>query len=205
MSYSHSRTWRAPQYAERQKWQRVIEERNRLFPNSPFFHPDLDYKTQLTTTKQEKEACLAERAALLEGSYLRTNHSNVLSQQTVWCPQFKHGWQVDQWNLDVPKQFIAPWPSLQEYKYEGDDRVATGLHHGRFLPHPRYPGNETVNWGQIKFLPQYPFDQVGYALTPEEIFFANHEIPEMEVGDEEGEVLIGKELMAALDPQGIFD
>ena len=77
-----------------------------------------------------------------------TNQSAVLAKPTIFCPNYHLS---REWTL-------APWPSRQEVKYEGDDRIATDKLHGRFLPAPRVPGNGTVNWQQRTIVTPERFD-----------------------------------------------
>lgn len=64
------------------------------------------------------------------------NTSRVLGMKTIWC----HDWQNG-------KDEIAPWPSMQEMKWEGDDRAKTNC--GRFLPLPREQGAQGILWSQL--------------------------------------------------------
>ena len=121
----------------------------------------------------------------------KTNHSAVLSYETVFCPQWQQG-----------KENIAPWPGKSEMKYEGDDRISTDRLHGRFPGAPRVPGNETVNWQHRAVVDQYPFDDFYYPIpNAAEILMRTHWVEELEFSDEEGEKAIGKDLVDMLDPQ----
>lgn len=57
--------------------------------------------------------------------------------KTIWCMDWMNGKDDDP----------APWPSLAEMKWEGDDRAKTAC--GRFLPLPREPGAPGIPWGQL--------------------------------------------------------
>ncbi|KAK3696160.1 hypothetical protein LTR37_018131 [Vermiconidia calcicola] len=120
-----------------------------------------------------------------------TNHSNVLSHRTVFCPQSDKG-----------RENVAPWPSRSEMKYEGDDRISTDRLHGRFPGVPRVEGNDTVNWQHKATIEQYPFDDFYYPIPQAfEIIDRTHFVAELEFTDQEGEQILGKELMGLLDPQ----
>ncbi|KAF2190894.1 hypothetical protein K469DRAFT_736593 [Zopfia rhizophila CBS 207.26] len=101
----------------------------------------------------------------------------VLCEPTIWC----QGWEQG-------KEEIAPWPTWQEMKWEGDDRAKT--HVGRFLPLPREPGPEGLHWQQLSRLPQYPFDEVARIPTLEDTH-----LPVDEVDFEAGAELIGMALL----------
>ena len=63
-------------------------------------------------------------------------------------------------------------------------------------------GNETVNWQHRGIIAQFSFDDFYYPIPhPVEIFLRTHNVAELMVSDEDGEVLIGKDLMELLDPQ----
>ena len=123
------------------------------------------------------------------GKDFETNHSNVLSYETIWCPQWEKG-----------KENIADWPPKAESKYEGDDRISTDKLHRRYPGAPRVEGNDTVNWQHRAIIEQFPFDDFYYPIpNAVEIFLKTHWVDELEFKDEEGEEAIGKELMEALD------
>lgn len=108
---------------------------------------------------------------------LRDTRSLVLSQETIWR---NHGTD----NTSRPQ---APWPDSSERKHEGYQRVRSG--YKRFLPLPRVPGNQTVNWKQRSPMPTYEFDRVGQPIG-------------IEVGiDTDGtmEESIGRSFLAGID------
>ncbi|KAF1917122.1 hypothetical protein BDU57DRAFT_256354 [Ampelomyces quisqualis] len=109
------------------------------------------------------------------------NLSRVLGEQTIWC----HDW------LDG-KEEVAPWPSLAEYKWEGDDRAKTGV--GRFLPLAREEGPPGLPWNQLPCVEQFPMDQVARIPTMEDIY-----LPVDDQIEEEMEYLWSKELEEAMD------
>lgn len=129
------------------------------------------------------------------------HRSMVLAQPTIWLPPnqgqlsnkntissasglWLHELEAEKpdWPADaVHESLEAGWPCAQELKYEGDDRVATDVKHGRFLPVPRRPGNDTVNWQQLSFLEQHPFDLVFCGgnrkkHSEEEVFWSAHDV-----------------------------
>jgi hypothetical protein len=121
-----------------------------------------------------------------------TNLSPVLCLPTVFTPNYKLG-----------KDFIAPWPSRSEMKYEGDDRIATDKLHARFLGAPRVEGNETVNWQHRNVIEQYPLEIYNHIPTALEVFERTHHIPGLEADGEcveEAWHLLGRELYELLDP-----
>lgn len=177
---------------------------DRLFPQSPFVPWEMSdwlvhrqemvqaQGRQLQRALERKETQKKlEKSGLnplmkpFQGHEFKGNYSAVLCQQTIFCPN---------WHL---KKERAPWPSIQELKWEGDDRASTKV--GRFLPLPRQPDNPTVAWHHLRVLKQFYFDQVRLVPTMEDIFLPVDEIDEDVVPD-----LLIKELADALDPQDIL-
>ncbi|KAL5116228.1 hypothetical protein ACEQ8H_005893 [Pleosporales sp. CAS-2024a] len=85
------------------------------------------------------------------------NLSRVLGEQTIWCNDWQEG-----------KDDIAPWPSIAELKWEGDDRAKTGV--GRYPPLPREHGPPGLPWNQLPCVEQYPLDQVARIPTMEDVY-----------------------------------
>jgi hypothetical protein len=111
----------------------------------------------------------------------RGNLSRVLGEQTIWCYDWTNG-----------KDEIAPWPSIAESKWEGDDRAKTGV--GRFLPLPREEGPPGLSWNQLPIVEQYPIDQVARIPTMEDVY-----LPVDDQIEEEMEYLWSKDLKKAID------
>lgn len=103
--------------------------------------------------------------------------STVLSYETIWR---NHG-------LENPVRPQAPWPDSSERKHEGYQRVRSG--YKRFLPLPRVPGNQTVNWKQRSPIATYEFDRVGQPI-------GTGAAVDM---DEEMEEYIGRDFLAGID------
>lgn len=94
----------------------------------------------------------------LEGNFEEFgNYGRVLGEQTIWCNDWING-----------KDEIAPWPSMPEMKWEGDDRAKTGV--GRFLPLPREQGPPSLPWNQLPVVEQYPIDQIAKIPTMEDVY-----------------------------------
>lgn len=109
------------------------------------------------------------------------NTGRVLGEQTIWCNDWLNG-----------KDEIAPWPSMAEMKWEGDDRAKTGV--GRFLPLPREEGPPGLPWNQLPCVEQYPIDQVARIPTMEDVY-----LPVDDQIEEEMEYLWSKDLEEAMD------
>ncbi|KAI9804683.1 MAG: hypothetical protein M1833_006758 [Piccolia ochrophora] len=90
------------------------------------------------------------------GKIFSGDRGTVLSQQTIWTPC-----------ATASQSKGAAWPSMQEMKWEGDDRAKTGVR--RFPPIPREPGNETVAWHQLRAQKANDLDQVRKVPTREDI------------------------------------
>ncbi|KAF2036207.1 hypothetical protein EK21DRAFT_96171 [Setomelanomma holmii] len=111
----------------------------------------------------------------------RGNLGRVLGEPTIWCRDWLNG-----------KDETAPWPSLAEMKWEGDDRAKTGV--GRFLPLPREEGPPGLAWNQLPCIEQYPIDQVARIPTMEDIY-----LPVDDQIEEKREYLWSKDLEKAMD------
>ncbi|KAH4798949.1 hypothetical protein HBI56_201420 [Parastagonospora nodorum] len=110
-----------------------------------------------------------------------TNLSRVLGEHTIWCRDWKNG-----------KDDIAPWPSIAELKWEGDDRAKTGV--GRYPPLPREQGPPGLPWNQLPCVEQYPIDQVARIPTMEDIY-----LPVDDQIEEEKQYLWSQDLEEAMD------
>ncbi|KAF2228211.1 hypothetical protein BDZ85DRAFT_315689 [Elsinoe ampelina] len=218
MSHSFSKSWKAPAVVAKEQWTRVLKSRDHLCPDSPFLPRAFDTATQRiimdaawTDLLASKTASTTQDSAVRADDAIRRGRTldslgpfqdrvlsdpsrgMVLSESTIWTPK-----------AEQVRPFTAPWPSIAEMKYEGDERVATSLDHGRFLPVPRYPSDiPGMAWSELAFLPQEHFDEV-LRVDEEAVFFANHEVVELEVGDEEGEHLLGRALMDLLDSKHVL-
>lgn len=109
------------------------------------------------------------------------NLGRVLGEETIWCEDWLDG-----------KDEIAPWPSLAEMKWEGDDRAKTGV--GRFLALPREEGPPGLAWNQLPCVEQYPMDQVARIPTMEDVY-----LPVDDQIEEDHEYLWSKKLEKSMD------
>lgn len=113
------------------------------------------------------------------------NRSAVLSQQTIWCV-----------NNDVPWREAASWPTMQEMKWEGIQRVSTeNGKYGRFLALPRVPAAPEISWQTLPLTKFYPFDEVWRIPNEEDVFAPTEDIPE-----ELESTLLNKDILDAVDP-----
>lgn len=118
----------------------------------------------------------------LEGNFEQHgNYGRVLGEQTIWCMDWLNG-----------KDEVAPWPTLAEMKWEGDDRAKTGV--GRFLPLPREEGPPSLPWNQLPVVEQYPFDQIAKIPTMEDVY-----LPVDDQIEEDKMYLWDTQLEAAMD------
>ncbi|MCJ1297440.1 hypothetical protein MMC08_000226 [Hypocenomyce scalaris] len=182
MSYTNSKTWVAPEAAEKERWTVVLAnlERMTLVPRSPFVPHDysawlahrvawLQCQSQanLVTANLQAERKANIKAGLISGigpafggKIFNDNRGAVLAVETIWCVRYQ------------PTEIrpSAPWPSMEEMKEEGDERNTSG--YKRFPALPRVPGNETVVWKQKAMIDSYPLDRVwelptaGHLETP---------------------------------------
>lgn len=180
--FRNSRTWMSPDAQVQQEFLMVRNAMRRLFKNSDIA------KWKLSDYVAHKEAMLASQANKLankvknkedaramsspissdiqnvltrcglEGNFEEIgNYGRALGEQTIWCNDWENG-----------KDEIAPWPSMAEMKWEGDDRAKTGV--GRFLPLPREEGPPGLMWNQLPAIEQYPIDQVCKIPTMEDVY-----------------------------------
>lgn len=211
-----------------QQGQRFERERRRLCPRSPFLPMNFNF------TEHDKEWTEAERRCkdkknayqidvieyrqkeqgkdfpvpptvrkCFDGKESDYHQSMVLSRETVFSPTF----HKDPGLRDLVRGngFVAPWPEKTEMKYEGDDRISTDKLHARFLGVPRaISENGTCNWQQRTAVVPYLLDRFYPSFNPVDIFMRTHKIEELEVDDQEGQELIGKDLMGMLDQEDIW-
>lgn len=117
------------------------------------------------------------------------NRSAVLGQQTIWCRQF-----------NVAFRETAPWPTMQEMKWEGPQRVATESgKYGRFLALPRVPASVEIGWQTLPLTKFYPLDEVWRIPTEEDVYAPTEEIP-----DELVPKLLGEDMLEAMNPVDVL-
>ena len=121
------------------------------------------------------DALLGEHNLTMEG-----NTSRVLGEKTIWCVDWMNG-----------KDEIAPWPSLPEMKWEGDDRAKTGV--GRFPAIPREVGAPGIAWNQLQAVEIYPLDQVWRIPQMDDIL-----LPVDEIVEDDKQGLLNADLEAAM-------
>ena len=180
MSHSQSKTWSSSQQQERQKFSRAQNLLRHFVPDSPFCPKNaqewiahraamqaMEMKSMSRKIEHKKmmkdKAIVPVRNSIFirrdeSGSNLslrisfspggQQNHflcmddkSSVLARPSIWLPYIR----------PTPGHPIAPWPDIEELRYEGDDRAKSGV--GRYLPLPRRPGNETVTWKERQQTP----------------------------------------------------
>ncbi|KAL1792390.1 hypothetical protein ACET3X_008897 [Alternaria dauci] len=204
--FRQSRTWMSPDTQVQQEFLMVRNAMRRLFKNSEIAKWKLgDYvahkeamlasqATKLATKVKNKEDARAILAPIsgdiqkvlnrcgIEGNFEDVgNYGRALGEQTIWCNDWQNG-----------KDEIAPWPSMAEMKWEGDDRAKTGV--GRFLPLPREEGPPGLMWNQLPVIEQYPIDQVCKIPTMEDVYLpVDYDI------EEDHEYLWSKELEKDID------
>ncbi|KAF1977833.1 hypothetical protein BU23DRAFT_564697 [Bimuria novae-zelandiae CBS 107.79] len=205
--FRSSRTWVSPEAQHQQEFLMIRNAMRRLFKNSEVA------KWKLADYTAHKEAILAAQKAALDralqqktleqhldpidfdtrkvgsirklipgASMVMTgNTSRVLGMKTIWCLDWENG-----------KDEIAPWPSLTEMKWEGDDRAKTNC--GRFLPLPREQGAANIQWHQLHVVEQYVLDRVQCIPTMEDIYAPIEEIEEDKIPE-----FLNQGLLEALD------
>nr|OQO26041.1 hypothetical protein B0A51_06898 [Rachicladosporium sp. CCFEE 5018] len=197
LTYGNSRKWINPAVLDKKKDTSLTSAKIKICRNSPFFpstaqeliRHQIEYATLLAAHRLAKiRQAISPPVIRLPFSGILTEdstcsldtlpsaYSTVLSIHTLFTPAYTSTLQP-----------LAPWPSRSELKYEGDDRIATDALHRRFLPLPRMPGNETVNWQHRNVLPQYAFEDFYLEIREEEVFERSHVVGEWEFGVGESE------------------
>lgn len=194
-NFRNSRTWMSDEARAQQEWMVIRNSMRRLFKNSDvakWKHNDYiahreamlaAKKDELANKLKAKEEALSLPIEDIPQDTQQTLHSwglfgnfsqvgnfgRVLGEQTIWCHDWLNG-----------KDEVAPWPSIAELKWEGDDRAKTGV--GRFFPLPREEGPPGLSWNQLPVVEQYAIDQVARIPTMEDVYLpVDDQIePEME-------------------------
>jgi hypothetical protein len=205
--YRNSRTWLSPDAQATQEFMVVRNAMRRQFKNSDvakWKHTDYvahreamvaSEANTLANKLKAKQDALSPRISPIPletqqnlnkwglfGNFDQCgNFSRVLGEQTIWCHDWENG-----------KDEIAPWPSVAELKWEGDDRAKTGV--GRFPPLPREMGPPGLPWNQLPCVDQYPIDQVARIPTMEDVY-----LPVDDQIEEEMKYLWSKDLEQAMD------
>jgi hypothetical protein len=166
-AHSQSKTWKSSDTKEKDQYARLSTLLHHYVPESPFVPRtyavwvqhrasmnamELDNVKSDIAIKQSRNTVAAKVPIkpVLGGKEFTDNRSAVLSHKTVWAT----------WSLPTDEHPEVLWPDRTEFQYEGDDRARSDV--GRFLPLPRKPGNETVNWKAREQLQPYrPLDHVG--------------------------------------------
>jgi len=114
----------------------------------------------------------------LEGKFLQTTCSPILCMPTIWQKDPEQNKYFVYPSNAFTTSSVALFPSVQELKFEGTDRIASTDIHRRFFPVPRNPCNQTVNWSVKPFLKPHKFDAIleNEVLTEESIFTHDWEI-----------------------------
>ncbi|KXT13633.1 hypothetical protein AC579_4976 [Pseudocercospora musae] len=222
VSHTQSSKWIAPRIvadqaiqAQRQQQAHLNRHQGNFCPRSDTWPQDYDINTHRTFIARDRAAMTRHVRHRNRRIAQERIDAGLLHEPPAINPPFnlRHlNWENNFSSvLALPTIFVinqhlgrttpeAAWPEPHEQKYEGDERIATDPLHGRFLPHPRVPGNGTVNWQQRSFVPQQMLENFHYPIPDEnEILLRSHRVDELEVSDEIGAELIGEDLMERLD------
>ena len=194
-SHTFSLTWTSPEEKERERYSSVRTQLRLVSPRSkfvPWTWPEwLTHRIAVVDVKKQQAENMIEQMIQARRDGVVTigpsrltaftdARGGVLSMPTIWCVEHEQ-----------EGRSTAPWPSLQELKWEGDDRAKTTFH--RFPPLPREPGNETVAWHHLRILQMYEFDQVRSVPKAEDFAWANA------IKDDKPEHLLLSSLWDAID------
>lgn len=150
-------------------------------------------RSSIHTNEAQDTDARQEPPIILNGKDLADTRSIVLAHETIWAPKFEQ--------TDRP---IAEWPTYQEMKFEGNDRMQTDKLHRRFLPLPRQPANETVMWSQRPVVQSYEWDERYRPLSDEDVAWMHHKVEGEELDEEDARHVLGAELLSAVDPVGVI-
>ncbi|KAL6710860.1 hypothetical protein ACN47E_007917 [Coniothyrium glycines] len=209
--FRNSRTWISPEAQAQQEFLVIRNSMRRLFKSSDVAKWKLDdYIEHRQAVRAAQTQKLASRARAhehlnisqyvsisqgsqdmlrklgLDGNFdMKGNFGRALGEKTIWCKDWMTG-----------KDEIAPWPTMAEMKWEGDDRAKTGV--GRFLPLPREQGPPSLPWNQLPVVEQYAIDQICKVPTMEDVY-----LPVDDVIESDKEYLwsheLDQEIEASLD------
>lgn len=194
MPYDSKKAWISPETRENERYLTIMNSMRRLFPKSEVAKMDksLYLAHREAVLKDERKRLEVSLAAKLEDRRhppipnplkvkdFQDCRGAILCQKTIWCAGFRQ------------KEELAPWPSNQEMRWEGDDRAKTGV--GRFLPIPREQGSAAVAWHNLRALEPFEFDIVRKIPTLEDILLPVDEIDEDVIPS-----LLNSDLLKALD------
>ncbi|RJE18077.1 hypothetical protein PHISCL_09581 [Aspergillus sclerotialis] len=163
-SHTASKTWVSDQAKEKEAFAKFTDSCVHIAPSSPFIPrtwqewlkqrlwlKEKAYRDELRRLQEiervQRRNMVTERA--FSSKPMNDHRSSVLALETIWLP-----------SLDpAPQRPRAPWPGIDELKYEGSYRGISGF--CRFHPLPRVPGNTTAHWKQRSPLKPFSFDRVG--------------------------------------------
>ncbi|KAL9087882.1 MAG: hypothetical protein Q9165_006444 [Trypethelium subeluteriae] len=198
MSHTYTKKWHSEEFTANRKW---MAEMNRI----AFLEDTRKYAQAKASVASRKAASTFEWQSFskptptpFNGMVFKGHHpcprGPVLSEFTVWIPM--------EWYPSF--ETIAPWPTLEQQKYEGDDRVnsKSGRSFGRFLALPRLPSsNPTVAWTMWNVVPFQPFDMVGPIPTGYDLYMPDqNDLPELEIPNHlNGDLLTAIEDASQLD------
>jgi hypothetical protein len=205
--FRNSRTWVSPDTQHMHEFTIIRNAMRRLFKHSEvakwryadyIAHREAMIESQkkrlkktVSQKERERELGVPQMEAkafhtldqLLPGHNLNMegNTSRVLGLKTIWCVEWMNG-----------KDEFAPWPSMAEMKWEGDDRAKTGV--GRFPAIPREVGAPGISWNQLQAVEVYPLDQVWRVPQLDDIL-----LPVDEIAEDTKQSLINLDLEVAMD------
>lgn len=182
MSHTWTKKWHSEEFTANRQWTADTKGFNTKFPDYPFKPPSRAAFLEDCRLHAQAKADVASRKAAGNRDWRRFSKPNiepfngkiypghepcprgpVLGQSTIWIPM--------EW---YPKfKAFSPWPSLEQMKYEGDDRVnsKSGRSFGRYLALPRWPNNNpTVSWTMWDVIPAQRLDEVWQAPTAYDIY-----------------------------------
>ena len=210
MSHTYTRKWHSEEFLANRQWMADTKLFNMRFPDYPFKPPTRKAFLEDCHLYARAKAEVANRKASSTKEWQRYSNPQikpfggrkfsghepcprgpVLSQNTIWIPM--------EW---YPKfKSLSRWPSLEQMKYEGDDRVnsKSGRSFGRYLALPRWPNdNPTVSWTMWDVIPAQRLDEVWQAPTAYDIYLPE----ENEMNSVEVPAHLNNDLFEAIEQAG---
>lgn len=207
-AHSQSMTWKSDEAKEKDQYARLSTLLHHFVPDSPFVphsyavwvkhrasmnEIEMENVKKRIATKESRNSLTVKVPIkpVLDDKTFADNRSAVLAHETIWAP----------WSMPTNDHPEALWPDRIEFRYEGDGRAKSDV--GRFLPLPRLPGNETVNWkAREKLHPYEPLDDIGIfkvaGTTRRGLQQSDGWDQGAESQEELANILLGRELIAEL-------
>lgn len=228
VGFSNSMKWVNNGYQQKQARKNFLIAREKFCKDSFILTPEFDFDKHRLEWRKLKEGYLSQLGSsvptlpssrkpfsnkTINGPEFIEDYSPVICEKTAFTPNFAggmefiHPWPIGYYDFALPRpkvpKPIAPWPSRDEMKYEGDDRPTVRIQ-GRCMALPRVPSNETVTWQHRAMIIPRNLDLHTYAPCEAEVLERIFWIADIEDFSEMDlntpSEIVGSELFELLDP-----